>query len=116
MIARAIEHAGLFHRHLFARRHQHNLVLVGRPGIKSVRLVAHGDPRPAGQSVTVVIDHLLPRSAVNHRLIAFDTGSFFAFISGDGDSAELDAFYYLVGFGAKLFDLNAVKFRRFEGA
>ena len=116
MIARAVEDTGFFQRHLFARRHQNKLVLVGRPGIKSVRLVAHGDPRPAGQSVTVVIDHLLPRSTVNHRLIAFDTRSLFAFISGDGDSAELDALYCLVGFGAKLFDLNAVKFRRFEGA
>jgi hypothetical protein len=116
MIARAIKKAGLAERHFLPRRNWNELALVRRPRIEVERLVAHGDAHTARQSVPIIVDHLLPRAAIDHRLVALDTGPFLAFIGGYGGGAELNSFDRLVGFRAQFLDLDAVKLGFFESA
>src|SRR5262245_26779638 len=116
VIARAVEDAGVIEQYFFPRRDQNKLPRIRRLRIKSVRLIAHRRARAALQPVAVVVDDLFPRAAVNHRLVALDTGPFLAFVSRHGDRAKLDALDDLIRFGAELFDLHAVKLRVFEPA
>ena len=72
VVARAVERAGVFHCDFFARQHQDELAGIRRLRIKFERLVAHRHTRSAFQRVPVVVDHLLPRAAIDDSLIALD--------------------------------------------
>jgi len=97
MIARAIEDARLFCRHLLPRRHEDELVLIRRFGIEFKGLLAHSNARSARQDVIIVIHHLFPWTAINHSLITLDTRSLFSLVGCDRDGAELDTFDDPVG-------------------
>ena len=80
MIARAVEDTGFFQRHLLSRRDENELILIWRFGIDLKGFLANRHPHAARQDMIVVVHNLLPRTAVDHGLIALDARPFFAFV------------------------------------
>ena len=74
MIARTVEDTGFFERHLLSRRDENELILIWWFGIDLEGFLANRHPHAARQDVVVIVHHLLPRTAINDRLIALDAG------------------------------------------
>jgi hypothetical protein len=91
VITRAVKDPGCFKRHFFPRRNQNELLFIRCLGIQLKGFIADSDANAARQRMPIVINYLSPRPSVNHCLVTFDTWPFFAFVSGYGDGAKLDA-------------------------
>src|SRR5262245_18638773 len=109
VITRAVEWARFFHGDFLPRRHENELAGVRRLCIELECFLAYRHARAALQRMAVVVNHLLPRTAINHRLVALDAGSLFPLVGSHGDGAKLNAFNGLVWLAAQLFDLDAVE-------
>src|SRR5437899_3019692 len=92
VIARAVEHAGVYHGDFISRRHENKLLRVRRLRIEFERFVAYRHARAALHRMPIIIDHLLPWAAVNYRLVALDARPLFALVGRDRDGAKLDTF------------------------
>ena len=87
----------LFHGNFFPGRDQNELILVRRLGANFIGLVANSDPRPPWEGMLVVIHHLLPRAAVDHRVVPFYTRPFLPFIGGQGNRVKFNPLDGLIG-------------------
>src|SRR4249920_4158466 len=102
LIAGAVEDTSFFRRYLLSRRDESELILIWRFGIDLEGFLANRHPHAARQDVIVVVHYSLPRTAIDHGLIAIDAGPFFAFEGCDCDGTKLNPFHSLIRLGPKI--------------
>ena len=115
MIARTVEGTGFFERHLLSRRDENELIFIWCFGIDLKGFLANCHPHAARQDVVVIVHNLLPRTAIDDRLIALYAGSFFSFVGRDCDGTKLNPFHSLIRHGTEVFNAEAIELRVFEG-
>jgi len=102
------------HGNFFPRRDQNELILVRRLGANVIGLIANSDPCPPWEGMLVVIHHLFPRAAVDHRVVPFYARPFLPFVGGQGDRAKLNPLDGLIGFRWHFLNMNPIKTKRFK--
>src|SRR5262249_31936065 len=102
MIAGAVKHTGGFFWHLFSRRDEKKLTLIGWLGINLKGLFADGNTRPARQDMVIVVHDLLPGPTIDDRLVTLDARPFLSLVCRQSDGAEFNSFNNPIGFRLKI--------------